>query len=129
MKGNPGFNPDLMVMDLVKLRASSVYKSMIHELKISLLLKKYSMHLEEDLPDLGEILNLIAAEKPQMFHKLSCEWNKSANQGMNMKNWLMMIRLKQIMFSRKNNIHTKVNYILTFFTILSQLVFILCQSH
>lgn len=80
-KGNPGFNPDLMVMDLVKLRASSVYKSMIHELKISLLLKKYSMHLEEDLPDLGEILNLIAAEKPQMFHKLSCEWNKSANQG------------------------------------------------
>ena len=86
VKGNPGFNPDLMVMDLVKLRASSVYKSMIHELKISLLLKKYSMHLEEDLPDLGEILNLIAAEKPQMFHKLSCEWNKSANQGMNMKN-------------------------------------------
>merc|ERR1711879_1112582 len=32
-------------------------------------------------PDLGEILNLIAAEKPQMFHKLSCEWNKSANTG------------------------------------------------
>jgi len=80
-KGSPGFNPDLMVMDLVKLRNDNSFKSMIHELKISLLLKKYSMHLDEELPDLGEILNLIAAEKPQMFHKLSCEWNKSALQG------------------------------------------------
>jgi len=80
-KGNPGFNPDLMVMDLVKLRADTSYKSMIHELKISLLLKKYSMHLDEELPDLGEILNLMAAEKPAMFHKLSCEWNKSAMNG------------------------------------------------
>ena len=33
-KGNPGFNPDLMVMDLVKLRADSAYKSLIHELKV-----------------------------------------------------------------------------------------------
>ena len=80
-KGSPGFNPDLMVMDLVKLRRDSSYKAMIHELKISVLLKKYSMHLDEELPDLGEILNLIAAEKPQMFHKLSCEWNKSAQTG------------------------------------------------
>ena len=80
-KGSPGFNPDLMVMDLVKLRKDSSYKSMIHELKISVLLKKYSMHLDEELPDLGEILNLIAAEIPQMFHKLSCEWNKSAHTG------------------------------------------------
>ena len=31
-KGSPGFNPDLMVMDLVKLRKDSSYKSMIHEL-------------------------------------------------------------------------------------------------
>ena len=50
-------------------------------LQISLLLKKYSMHLDEELPDLGEILNLMAAEKPAMFHKLSCEWNKSAMNG------------------------------------------------
>ena len=46
-----------------------------------MLLKKYSMHLDEELPDLGEILNLLAAEKPGMFHKLSCEWNKSASTG------------------------------------------------
>ena len=39
------------------------------------------MHLDEELPDLGEMLNLIAAEKPAMFHKLSCDWNKSAHQG------------------------------------------------
>ena len=37
--------------------------------------------MEEDTPDLGEVLNLISAEKPEMFHKLSCEWNKSAQKG------------------------------------------------
>ena len=37
-KGSPGFNPDLMVMDLVKLRRDTTFKSMIHELKISVLL-------------------------------------------------------------------------------------------
>ena len=46
-----------------------------------MLLRKYTFHLEEDTPDLGEILNLISAEKPEMFHKLSCEWNKSAQKG------------------------------------------------
>ena len=33
-KGSPGFNPDLMVMDLVKLRNDNSFKSMIHELKV-----------------------------------------------------------------------------------------------
>ena len=33
-KGHPGYNPDLMVMDLVKLRADQSYKSSIHELKV-----------------------------------------------------------------------------------------------
>ena len=33
-KGSPGFNPDLMVMDLVKLRTDNSFKSMIHELKV-----------------------------------------------------------------------------------------------
>ena len=46
-----------------------------------MLLRKYTFHLEEETPDLGEILNLISAEKPEMFHKLSCEWNKSAQKG------------------------------------------------
>ena len=35
-QGNPGFNPDLMVMDLVKLRTNPTYKSMIHELKVDI---------------------------------------------------------------------------------------------
>ena len=38
-------------------------------------------HLEEETPDLGEVLNLISAEKPEIFHKLSCDWNKSALKG------------------------------------------------
>ena len=33
-QGNPGFNPDLMVMDLVKLRLDTSYKALIHELKV-----------------------------------------------------------------------------------------------
>ena len=46
-----------------------------------MLLRKYTFHLEEDTPDLGEVLNLISAERPEMFHRLSCEWNKSAQKG------------------------------------------------
>jgi len=79
-KGKPGFNPDLMVMDLIKLRNNPQYKSLIHELKISLAMRKYSFHPSESLPDLGDVLNLIAAESPTMFYQLSCEWNKSAQK-------------------------------------------------
>ena len=46
-----------------------------------MLLRKYTFHLEDDTPDLGEVLNLISAERPEMFHRLSCEWNKSAQKG------------------------------------------------
>jgi len=80
-RGKPGYNPDLLVMDLHKLRGDKTYKSMIHELKISLTVRKYSYHPEEKLPNLGDILNLIAAEKPKMFHQLSCDWNRSAMKG------------------------------------------------
>jgi len=80
-RGKPGYNPDLLVMDLHKLRADKNYKSMIHELKISLAIRKYSYHPENSLPNLGDILNLIAAEKPKMFHQLSCDWNRSAMKG------------------------------------------------
>ena len=34
-QGNPGYNPDLMVMDLVKLRLDASYKALIHELKVN----------------------------------------------------------------------------------------------
>ena len=62
--------------------------------QISLAIRKYSYHPEDKLPNLGikskqvlsiiaiiisgDILNLLAAERPQMFHQLSCDWNKSA---------------------------------------------------
>jgi len=80
-RGKPGYNPDLLVMDLHKLRGDKSYKAMIHELKISLAIRKYSYHPEDKLPNLGDILNLLAAEKPKMFHQLSCDWNKSAMKG------------------------------------------------
>ena len=53
-RGHPGYNPDLMVMDLGKLREDKVYKSSLTELKLSLLLRKYSYHPEGKLPTLGE---------------------------------------------------------------------------
>ena len=34
-QGNPGYNPDLMVMDLLKLRLNTSYKALIHELKVN----------------------------------------------------------------------------------------------
>ena len=49
--------------------------------QISLLLRKYTFHMDDNTPDVGEVLNLIAAEKPEIFHKLSCDWNKSALSG------------------------------------------------
>ena len=33
-KGSPGYNPDLLVMDLKKLREDKNFKAMIHELKV-----------------------------------------------------------------------------------------------
>ena len=54
LRGHPGYNPDLMVMDLGKLREDKVYKSGLTELKLSLLLRKYSYHPEGKLPTLGE---------------------------------------------------------------------------
>lgn len=79
-KGHPGYNPDLLLMDLAKLRSYSSYKAMLSELKLTLLLRKYSYHPQEDMPEMGDVLNLMAAEQPQMFHQLSCEWNRSAHQ-------------------------------------------------
>ena len=38
--------------------------------------------------ELGDILNLMAAENPNMFHQLSCTWNKSGHQvSVNLKNY------------------------------------------
>ena len=53
-RGHPGYNPDLMVMDLAKLREDKEYKASLTELKLSLLLRKYSYHPETKLPTLGE---------------------------------------------------------------------------
>ena len=43
-----------MVMDLKKLREDKEYKASLTELKLSLLLRKYSYHPETKLPTLGE---------------------------------------------------------------------------
>ena len=52
--GKPGFNPDLILMDLEKLRASGTYKSYFSELRLNKLVKQYLYHSESDVPSLGE---------------------------------------------------------------------------
>ena len=39
--GKPGYNPDMMLMDLDKLRASTLYRSYFNEPKLNRLVKNY----------------------------------------------------------------------------------------
>lgn len=80
-KGSPGYNTDLMLLDLNKLREDSEYRAALGELKLSLTMRKYSYHPESQILNLGDVLNLMAAERPRLFHQLPCEWNKSSQQG------------------------------------------------
>lgn len=77
-RGHPGYNPDLLLLDLARLRKDPGYRTMLGELKLSLIIRKYSYHPESQVPSLGDVLNLMAAERPGLFHQLPCEWNKSS---------------------------------------------------
>ena len=59
-QGNPGYNPDLMVMDLVKLRLDASYKALIHELKVN---KKNFNVMETNISNHGLGLDFLVAEE------------------------------------------------------------------
>ena len=76
--GKPGFNPDLMMMDLEKLRASASYKGFFNIARLTKLVKTYSYHAESETPSLGDMLNLMAVDIDSLFWTLGCEWNRNS---------------------------------------------------
>jgi hypothetical protein len=73
-----GYNPDLILFDLEKLRLSSKYSTYFDETKLSLLIQKYSYHYFGEVPSLGDILNLIGVDNEDFIYNLGCKWNKLA---------------------------------------------------
>ncbi len=47
--GKPGFNVDLILMDLEKLRASATFKSYFSEIKLNKLIKNYFYHSTDEV--------------------------------------------------------------------------------
>ena len=76
--GKPGFNPNLMLMDLDKLRASASYRGYFNERRLNMLIKNYMYHSAEELPTLGDMVNLMAADNENLFYQLGCEWNRNS---------------------------------------------------
>ena len=73
--GWPGFNTDLMLLDLAKMRQSAQL-TRFADLENQLhLVKKYDFNGRNLLPVLDEWLTLIGAEKPHLFYTLPCQWN------------------------------------------------------
>lgn len=77
-EGKPGYNPSLMLMDLDKLRASVQFKTYFSEIRLNKLMKQYLYHSNADIPSLGDIINLMAADNENMFYNIGCEWNRNS---------------------------------------------------
>ena len=79
--GKPGFNPDLILMDLDKLRANTLYRSYFNEPKINRLVKNYVYHSSDSVPSLGDMVNIIAADSADaLITPLGCQWNRLPDQ-------------------------------------------------
>jgi len=78
-EGRPGFNPDLMVMDLDRLRESHGYFSYFSERRVKSLIGNYLFHTEGEIPSLGDMVNMIAADDSTLFRELGCEWNRNSD--------------------------------------------------
>lgn len=74
--GKPGYNPDLILMDLDKLRASASYRTFFNEQKLTKLVKQYKYHAQSELPSLGDMINLMAVDSETLFFNMGCEWNR-----------------------------------------------------
>ena len=77
-EGRPGYNPDLIVMDLNKLRNSNKYKSYFSEHRLKQLVKNYLFHSSSQIPSMGDMINLMAADNENLFINIGCEWNRNA---------------------------------------------------
>ena len=58
-EGRPGFNPDLMVLDLARLRESGEgYLGYFSERRVKSLIGNYLFHTEGDIPSLGDMVSI-----------------------------------------------------------------------
>ena len=82
--GKPGYNPDLILMDLDKLRANTLYRSYFNEPKLNRLVKNYVYHSKDSVPSLGDMVNIMAADSAEsLFLTLECTWNRLPAQKSN----------------------------------------------
>lgn len=73
--GWPGFNTGLMMMDLEKMRQSSLFIRYLDLENQFPLIAKYDFKTLQVLPQLDEWLTLVGVEKPQLFFTIPCQWN------------------------------------------------------
>ena len=55
-----------MLLDLDKLRSSAKYKTYFDERKVNALVKNYIYHSSGEIPTLGDMVNLIAADSENL---------------------------------------------------------------
>ena len=61
-EGRPGFNPDLMVLDLARLRESGEgYLGYFSERRVKSLIGNYLFHTDGDIPSLGDMVCRLAS--------------------------------------------------------------------
>lgn len=75
--GFPGFNSGVMLLDLDRLRESTLYNSLLQPDVIKNLTEKYKFkgHLGDQ-----DFYTLVALEHPQLFYVLPCTWNRQLCQ-------------------------------------------------
>lgn len=74
-EGWPGFNTDVMLIDLAAVRNSRTFQRYIDLESQFQLIAHYDFRVNDKLPDLDEWLTLVAARDPQLFYTLPCQWN------------------------------------------------------
>lgn len=73
--GWPGFNTELMLLNLKEMRQSSLLKRYLDLENQFPLLAKYDFKSRQVLPQMDEWLTLVGVEKPELFFTLPCQWN------------------------------------------------------
>ena len=74
-EGWPGFNTDLMLLDLGRMRRSKTFQRYVDLENQYTLVQKYDFATQDLLPKLDEWLTLVGVEKPELFYTLPCQWN------------------------------------------------------
>lgn len=75
--GFPGFNSGVVLLDLEKMRKSDMYNHFLSDAVVDELVQKY--HFHGHLGD-QDFFTLVATEHKELFHILSCGWNRQLCQ-------------------------------------------------